>query len=286
MVWNTGAMVETLAFGYGLLEGPRPDPDGGQYFSDVTKGGVYRRAPDGTIEVVVPKRRGVGGILLHADGGIVISGRNLCHVRDGQTRVLFARDDIPGFNDICADAAGRVYTGSMRDNPFSTEGERLTGEAYRVDAEGVAVELYDGVALTNGIGFSPDGTRLYHADTSERVIKVHDVVDGEVVGGAGGVFAEVDGLPDGLAVADDGGVWVALYGSGCVRRYAPTGEADGEIPVPARGVTSLCFAGPDLRDLIVVTEDNTEDPARGGTIFHVPAAEVGARGVPTPLARV
>jgi gluconolactonase len=279
-------MVETLAFGYGLLEGPRPDPDGGLYFSDVTKGGVYRRGPDGTIDVVVPKRRGVGGILLHADGGIVISGRNVCHVRDGQTRVLFARDDIPGFNDVCADAAGRVYTGSMRDNPFSTEGERLTGEAYRIDAEDVAVELYDGVALTNGIGFSPDGSRLYHADTSERVIKVHDVVSGEVVGGAGGVFAEVDGLPDGLAVADDGGVWVALYGSGCVRRYGPAGDADGEIPVPARGVTSLCFAGPELRDLVVVTEDNTEDPARGGTIFRVPAAEVGARGVPTPLARV
>jgi len=279
-------MVETLAFGYGLLEGPRPDPAGGLYFSDVTKGGIYRRDADGTISVVVPKRRGVGGILLHADGGIVISGRNLCHVRDGQTRMLFERDDIPGFNDICTDAAGRVYTGSMRDNPFSTATERIPGEAYRIDGPGVAVELYDGVALTNGIGFSPDGARLYHADTSEQVIKVHDVVDGDVVPSSGAVFAHVDGLPDGLAVADDGSVWVALYGSGCVRRFGPDGEAVGDVPVPARGVTSLCFAGADLRDLIVVTEDNTDDPARGGTIFRIPAAEVGATGVPTPLARV
>jgi len=279
-------MVDTLAFGYGLIEGPRVDAEGGLYFSDVTNGGVYRRDPDGTIDVVVPKRRGVGGIALHADGGIVISGRNLCHVRNGQTRVLFARDDIPGFNDIFTDAAGRVYTGSMRDDPFSTEGERRTGEAYRVDAEGVAVELYDGVGLTNGIGFSPDGSRHYHVDSSEGVIKVHDVVGGEVVRESGGVFAKVAGVPDGLAVAEDGGVWVAVYGGGCVRRYAPTGEADVEIPVPARDVTSLCFAGADRRDLIVVTADNTEDESRGGTIFRVPADDVGAVGLLAPPARI
>ena len=98
--------IETLAFGYGLLEGPRVDAENGLYFSDVQGGGVYRRAPDGTIETVVPKRRGVGGIALHADGGIVISGRNICHVRDGETRVLFDLEDVPGFNDLFTDAGG------------------------------------------------------------------------------------------------------------------------------------------------------------------------------------
>ncbi len=279
-------MVDTLTFGYGLIEGPRVDSEGGLYFSDVTNGGVYRRDTDGSIDVVVPKRRGVGGIALHADGGIVISGRNVCHVHDGTTRVLYERDDIPGFNDMCTDAAGRVYTGSMRDDPFSTEGERRTGEAYRIDAEGVAVELYDGVGLTNGIGFSPDGSRLYHVDSSEGVIKVHEVVGGEVVRESGGVFASVRGVPDGLAVAEDGAVWVAVYGGGCVRRYTPSGAPDVEIAVPARAVTSLCFAGPDRGELIVVTADNTEDEARGGTIFRIPAADVGAVGLPVPPVRI
>ena len=80
------------------------------YFSDVHNGGVHRRRPDGTIETVVPKRRGVGGIALHADGGLVISGRNICHVRDGETRVVFA-PDAPGLNDLFVDAAG---TGDLR----------------------------------------------------------------------------------------------------------------------------------------------------------------------------
>src|SRR5215467_9473794 len=81
---DTSAMrFETLAYGYGLIEGPRVDPAGNLCFSDVTNGGVFRRRPDGAIDVVVPKRRGVGGIALHADGGLVISGKNICHVRDG-----------------------------------------------------------------------------------------------------------------------------------------------------------------------------------------------------------
>ena len=70
-------MLETIASGYGLIEGPRVDADGNLYFSDVTNGGVYRRSPSGEITTAVPKRRGVGGIALHADGGIVVSGKNI-----------------------------------------------------------------------------------------------------------------------------------------------------------------------------------------------------------------
>ena len=84
--------IELLTTGYGLVEGPRVDDADNLYFSDVHHGGVRRRAPDGTIDVVVPKRRGVGGIALHADGGLVISGRNICHVRDGETRIVFDPD--------------------------------------------------------------------------------------------------------------------------------------------------------------------------------------------------
>ena len=106
--------IETLATGYGLVEGPRVDPEDRLYFSDVHKGGVYRRDPGGEIHVVVPKRKGVGGIALHQDGGIVISGRDLSHVKDGESRIVFALEDTPGFNDIFTDAAGHVFIGSMR----------------------------------------------------------------------------------------------------------------------------------------------------------------------------
>ena len=275
--------LEPVAWGYGLIEGPRVDPEGGLYFSDVPNGGVRRLAPDGSIEVVVPKRRGVGGIALHADGGIVISGRDISHVVDGTTRTLFATD-APGFNDLFVDAAGRVLCGTMRSDPFSTSGVRVPGECWRVDVEGLATVLYDGVSLANGIGLSPDGGVLYHADTASYGVWAHDYGADGAVSGRRMLVQRDDLQPDGLAVDEHGTVWVAdVSGSSSVRGFSPAGDEVGRIPVPARMVTSLCFGGPDRRDLYVVTADNTDDPDRGGTIFRG-RAEVP--GCTVALARV
>src|SRR5262249_57158533 len=99
-------VVETLASGYGLVEGPTVDGDGNLYFSDVLGGGVYRRGSEGEITTVVPKRRGVGGIVLHADGGIVVSRPHNLHRRGGGNPPRLARRPVLGWNDIRADAAG------------------------------------------------------------------------------------------------------------------------------------------------------------------------------------
>jgi gluconolactonase len=90
-------------------------------------------------------------------------------------------------------------------------------------------------------------------------------------------------VPDGLAVDEDGGVWVAVYGGGCVARYRADGTLDRRIEVPARSVTSLCFGGDDLRDLYIVTADNSDDPARGGTVFRTRS---DVAGLPVPLAAI
>ena len=275
-------MLETLASGYGLLEGPRVDNADNLFFSDVTNGGVYRRAPDGTVSTVVPRRRGVGGIALHADGGVVISGKNVCHVKDGETRILFQRDDIPGFNDLFTDSAGRVHVGSLRSDPFKP-GNRVPGELWRIDGEGNVVQLYGDVGLTNGIGFSPDGRILYHADSAAQHLIVHDVAPDGSCSNRRSISVRAVGGPDGLAVDEAGAIWVAIYDGGCVARYLPDGKLDRKIAVPAKAVTSLCFGGKDRRDLYIVTADNTDDPDRKGTIFRT---RVDVAGVPASLARV
>jgi D-xylonolactonase len=274
-------MLETLASGYGLLEGPRVDDPGNLFFSDVTNGGVYRRAPDGNISTVVPRRRGVGGIALHANGGVVISGKNVCHVKGDETRILFQRDDIPGFNDLFTDSAGRVLVGSLRSDPFKP-GSRIPGELWRIDGEGKVVQLYGEVGLTNGIGFSPNGRIIYHADSAAQHLIVHDVAPDGSCSNRRSLTISVGG-PDGLAVDEAGAIWVAIYNGGCAARYTPDGKLDRKIDVPAKAVTSLCFGGKDRRDLYVVTADNTEDPERKGTIFRT---RVDVPGVPVPLARV
>ena len=275
-------MLETLASGYGLLEGPRVDAAGNLFFSDVTNGGVYRRDPDGAISTVVPRRRGVGGIALHADGGVVISGKDVCHVKDGTTRVLFQRSDIPGFNDLFTDSAGRVYVGSLRSDPFKP-GTRVPGELWRIAGEGKVVQLYGEVGLTNGIGFSPDGRLLYHADSAAQHLIVHDVAPDGACSNRRSLPTIAVGGPDGLAVDEAGAIWVAIYDGGCVARYTPDGKLDRKVAVPAKAVTSLCFGGSDRRDLYIVTADNTEEPERKGTIFRT---RVDVAGLPVPLARV
>jgi len=96
---------EVLAHGYGLAEAPTVDVDGTLLFTDVLGGGVYRLGPNGDVTTVVPKRRGVGGLAVHADGGIVCSGRDVIHVRDGRTRTVLHVDDVAGWNDLAIDKA-------------------------------------------------------------------------------------------------------------------------------------------------------------------------------------
>jgi sugar lactone lactonase YvrE len=275
-------MVETLASGYGLVEGPTVDVDGNLYFSDVLGGGVYRRAPDGEIMTVVPKRRGVGGIVLHAYGGVVVSGRDIVHVREGENRRLFAVDSVLGWNDICADSAGRVYAGSLRFPVFDPEVEPVPGELWRIDAVDQGVALYEGVVHANGVALSPGERTVYHSDTRNNVILVHELADDGTARGRR-AFHFPPGAPDGMAVDAQGFLWVASAGGGCVARLTPDGEIDRVLDVPARTVTSLCFAPEGEPELYVVTADNTEEPDRRGTIFRIDA---GVGGAPVHPARI
>jgi xylono-1,5-lactonase len=273
---------ETLASGFGLVEGPTVDAEGGLYFSDVLGGGVYRRGPDGKVETVVPKRRGVGGIVLHRDGGLVLSGRNLIHVRDGETRVLYAIDGLPGWNDLCADGAGRVYAGALRFMVFDDDADPVAGECWRVDAEGEATALYGGVVHANGVALSADEARIYHSDTRRGVVVVHDLTDdGTAVDRR--EWSMPAGQPDGMALDEDGCVWVAAVGAGSVVRLTPRGQCDRTTDVPARFVTSVCFGGDDRRDLYVTTADNTRDPDRRGSIFRT---RVDVPGLPVHPATI
>jgi gluconolactonase len=282
--------LQAVAWGFGLLEGPRVDDDGSLYFSDVPNGGVFRLAPDGTVSTAVPKRRGVGGIALHRDGGLVIGGRNLAHVRpmpcaDGaggaegapgtETRVLHTPSGV-GLNDLFPLPDGTVVYGTLRSDPFG-DGPRQDGECWRVTAEGEAVELYGGISLTNGIGLSPDATLLYHADTANHCVWAHDLdVANGTVANRRHLVQRDDLEPDGLAVDDAGVVWVAdVSGSRSVRAFAPGGGEVDRVAVPSRMVTSICFGGADRRDVFIVTADNTADHDRKGTVYRTRAATPG-----------
>lgn len=280
--------MERVAEGYGLIEGPVWDPARGLYFSDALGGGVHRLDRSGTVTVALAKRRGIGGMALHADGGLIVGGRDIAHVdlASGATRTLLALDAIPGatgFNDLTPDSAGRLYVGSLAFRVFGGETPK-PGHLHLVDLDGTMRTVADGVMLTNGLGFSPDGRRLYHCDARSELVRVYDAAaDGTL--GPWRTFARMGSgrVPDGMKVASDGSVWVADAHGGRVAVFNPDGSHRRDLAVPLPMVTSLCFAGDDLRDLYVVTGSRGGPSERCGSIFRT---RVDVPGVPLPPARV
>src|SRR5260370_27098070 len=229
--------MKRVGVGFGLIEGAVWDSDRGLYFSDVINGGVHLLDRAGTVSPVIPKRRGIGGMALHASDGLVVGGRDIAFVRlaDGHTRSLLSLDTIPGatgFNDLTTDRAGRVYVGSLAFRVFGGDAPR-PGYLHVIDLDGKMRTLSDGVMLTNGLGFSPDGRRLYHCDARAPLVRVYDVTaDGSV--GPWRQFAALgaEGVPAGLKVASDGAVWVACAHGGGGGEFNPDGTPRPDLAEP------------------------------------------------------
>jgi sugar lactone lactonase YvrE len=174
-------------------------------------------------------------------------------------------------NDAKADPAGRLWLGTMAyDNTTGT------GALYRLlpDAE-MPERVLGGVTISNGLGWSPDGTTMYFVDTpTGRVDAFEFDMDAGHLGSRRAyvtVPAEA-GAPDGLCVDADGGVWVALWGGGAVRRYAPDGRLDREVHLPTPLTTSCAFAGPGHTLLIITSAavGRPNDAHAGLTYVHLP----------------
>jgi gluconolactonase len=264
---------ELLASGFGTIEGPTVDAEGTLYFSDVFQGGVFRLAADGGVTTVVPKRKGVAGITLHRDGGIIVSGRDLSHVKDGESRTVLRPDALPerggapvtGFQDMTADAAGRLFAGTVRTNE---DRHQVPGELVMIDTDGTVTLPYH-IAHPNGITFSAGEQMLFHADSFRRSLLVSRVDDSGVPRLEREISTlDCPGVPDGMASDEEGLIWIAFYDGGQIVRMSPNGEVVERIPAPAREVTNLCFGGRDGRELYVTTGNNDADPGLGGCVFR------------------
>lgn len=283
----TPATPARLASGFDLLEAGRWHPELGLVFSDMLRGGVYALAVDATEPtLVIPHRKGIGGLVPHVDGGFVLAGRNLAHKGGGGAAevLLETAPDEQFFNDLTADGRGRVFVGSVGTDP-AAGASRPEGRLYQLELDGRAVVIAADLGISNGLAADPCDETLLHVDSARRVIRRYALGEGPAV--ADGVFVDTSeyvGVPDGLAVAADGSVWVALAGGGLVVGWNPDGSRRAEIPVPGDLVTCLCFGGPDLQTLFVLTGVNAEYPdARGGCVYAMPAPTAG---LPAPLARV
>ncbi|MBO9521547.1 MAG: SMP-30/gluconolactonase/LRE family protein [Nocardioidaceae bacterium] len=226
-------------------------------------------------------RRTGGGLGVAAQEGVL-----LLDPAGEVERVLPVEEDLPGnrLSDAAVDPLGRLWFGTL-------DADLLHGRGalYRLGEDGQPVTVLAGTSISNGLGWSPDGRLLYFVDSATQRV---DVLDFDpATGTASGrrpwvVFGDADGVPDGLAVDEEGGVWVALWRGGQVRRYDADGELSAVVPLPVRQVTSCAFGGEDLGTLFITTAtvemsepERRAEPLAGG-LFQVRTEQ---RGLAQPL---
>ncbi|ASY44294.1 MAG: SMP-30/gluconolactonase/LRE family protein [Pseudomonadota bacterium] len=187
--------------------------------------------------------------------------------------------DLPGnrMNDGKADAQGQIWCGTM-----DMAEESDSGSLYRLTPDLVWQQMDAGYRVPNGPAFSPCGKWLYHSDTARRIMyRFARTAEGIADRQPFISFTDADGYPDGMTVDADGHIWVAHWGGGRISRFTPDGRLDRAIALPARQVTNICFAGPDLDRMFVSSAAIGLDatPYDGG-LFEV---DCGGRGLPTHL---
>jgi sugar lactone lactonase YvrE len=254
---------------------------GGLRWVDMLAGDVLHLAADGSIDrhhvgivaaAIRPRRR--GGTVIGVERGFALEDA------DGtltQLEPLWTHDRVR-MNEGACDPDGRFYCGSM-----AYDRERGAGSLYRLDPDGSVRVVLTDVTISNGLDWSPDGTRAYYNDTDTHRV---DVFDYDRSAGLTGrrPFAEVTppdvGQPDGLTVDAEGGVWVAFNQSGTVRRLSPEGVVDEVVEVQARQVTACTLGGTRLDELFITTSRENLEPGEDPLAGSLYRAHVGIAGLP------
>jgi sugar lactone lactonase YvrE len=223
-------------------------------------------------------------------GGLVLALRDgfglLPAGAEGAARVIEVEKALTAnrMNDGRCDAAGRFWAGTMSATMDHVVG---AGSLYRLEKSGddlKPVRVVGGLTVANGIDWSPDGRLMYYIDSPTQRVDVFDFDPDWGTVSERRPFVQIpssDGLPDGMVVDAEGGVWVALFRAGRLRRYSPSGAIKQEVEVPVALVTSATFGGPDLGDLYITTarhrlkpEERSGQP-HAGSLFRCRPGPVG-----------
>jgi len=256
---------------------------------DILAGRVFRErvSVDGTLVRVatytLPMPVGAIAPIESDEGWVLAAGRGFVHLRTDGSHHMFAEVTPEGarMNDAACDPQGRFWAGSLADDHHPGG-----GALYRLGRDGRVEVKREGLTISNGLGWSPDGATMYLVDSGPRVIyalafdgTLGTISDERVLIS----IPEELGAPDGLTVDAAGDLWVAIYGGGRVQRYAPDGRLLEEHPVPAVQSTCCHFGGPGLAHLYVTTgtegwsdEERRADPA-AGQLYRL---ETDASGLP------
>ncbi len=244
-----------------LSEGPRWDGSRSELlWVDVLAGRFHRArlGEDRRFQAVQTLRvdRHLGAAAPAEAGGYVLAaGPGFLHLdADGAVRELAqpeaGRTDVR-MNDGACDPQGRFWAGTM-----AYDEAPGAGCLYRLELDGSCTQVLTGLTISNGIGWSPDGTTMYLADSGTGDLYAFDFdPDTGALGRRSTVahMTQANAVPDGLTVDDHGNIWVALWNGGALACYRPDGSLLATVPLPVHRPTSCAFGDTDGATLFVTT---------------------------------
>ena len=271
--------VETIAEGYSLLEGPRWR-DGALFFSDFYTHRVMKLQDD-TIELVCQVPAQPSGLGFTPDGDLLVSSmldHRLLRLRGGTLEVVA---DISDFcsgpaNDLVVDAKGRVYIGNFGGAVTPDDPIKPTNIVI-VDTDGTVRVAASDVVFPNGMALTPDGKVLVVAETFVGRLTAFDVESDGLLSNRRvwaqfsdepdyldieRATAELPVVPDGIALDEEGCIWVANAKGSIVNRVREGGKIVDQVDVHDTAVYAVALGGSDLRTLFLCCAPTlgTSDP--------------------------
>ncbi|MBK1882335.1 SMP-30/gluconolactonase/LRE family protein [Luteolibacter pohnpeiensis] len=256
---------------------------GALYYVDIEGHQIHRFDPESGGESVWDVGQRVGTVVPRKNGGLVFGGdTGLYFLDEASGEITAIVDPEPGkpdnrINDGKCSPDGRFFAGTI-------SLAKKTGDArlYRLDPDLSLEEAFGPVTNSNGIVWNPDGTTVYYIDTPRRAVLAFDYQDGVLRHPQTVVdTSHIDASPDGMAIDENGHLWIAFCHGGCVVCFDPaTGQEMRRIEIPCVETTACAFGGPDLSDLFVTTgQHKTLVEEHAGRLFVVRG--LGVRGLPS-----
>lgn len=261
-----------------FLEGPSFDLDGNLYVTDIPYGRIFKISPDGKWEKIVEYDGWPNGLKIHRDGRLFVADykKGILEIDPISKKITpflshCNSEAFKGVNDLIFDSEGLLY--------FTDQGQTgmqdQTGRVFRYNSKHDKLDCLINTGISpNGLVLNNEENVLYVGMTRGNAVwRIPLLPNGST--SKVGIFTQLAGGvsgADGLALDEDGNVYVCDAGNACVWVFDKFAKPLYRLRscTEGRTTTNLAFGGKKRKELYI-TESAT------GTILKIKMKTSGER---------